>query len=267
MVGKFLGLEEVPVHLGFFIGSVVALPRGPQPTSCAGSLPKINRDDNATWPTQQEHRTGQLLAHGRRHGGDLGRFRSASAVVAAEISWTELVFLCIAGAQLISGLNVSNNNHLGLSKHYGSCCRSGPGGGAVAIITCSWWYSSGAWPERRWPRWAPSCGTTRGACSSFTGSSACTHSRGPFPSCRGSPLRLRCFSTGTPEQSGFTRWSKPLRKGRWPPVRASQRPMPWGTFLNCETDSSSGFPGGPDPAFTGATRSACGTGNRCSRGL
>ena len=121
MVGKFLGLEEVPVYtLGFFMGSVVALPRRATTNIVRGVVAeKINRDDNRSIG-QLSMNTARVnfLLMGAVMAGIWAGFDPLQQLLPPKYRGLELVFLCIAGAQLISGLNVSNNNHLGLSKHY-----------------------------------------------------------------------------------------------------------------------------------------------------
>ena len=90
MVGKFLGLEEVPVYtLGFFMGSVVALPRRATTNIVRGSLPKKSTE-TTTRASANSARTphGSTSCSWAPSWRGLGRFRSASAVVAAEIPWT-----------------------------------------------------------------------------------------------------------------------------------------------------------------------------------
>ena len=201
MVGKFLGLEEVPVYtLGFFMGSVVALPRRATTNivrgRCRKNQPRRQREHR---PTQQEHRTGQLLAHGSRHAGIWAGFDPLQQLLPPKYRGLELVFLCIAGAQLISGLNVSNNNHLGLSKHYRLVL---PINLAPVVVTVAMNY-----PFLVVPEWglAGAALATLGTLWNNAWRVLIVYRKfgvhpftGLFPSCRGSPLRLRCFSTGTP---------------------------------------------------------------------
>ena len=80
---------------------------------------KINRDDNASIG-QLSKNTARVnfLLMGAVMAGIWAGFDPLQQLLPPKYRGLELVFLCIAGAQLISGLNVSNNNHLGLSEHY-----------------------------------------------------------------------------------------------------------------------------------------------------
>lgn len=121
MVGKFLGLEEVPVYtLGFFMGSVVALPRRATSNIVRGILAdKVHREsnDNIGQLSKNTARVNFLLMASLTAGIWAG-FDPLQQLLPPKYRGLELVFLCIAGAQLISGLNDSNNSHLGYSKHY-----------------------------------------------------------------------------------------------------------------------------------------------------
>ena len=121
MVGKYLGLEEVPVYtLGFFMGSVVALPQRATTSIIRGVVAeKINRNDNASIGrlSKNSARVNFLLMSALMAGIWAG-FDPLQQLLPPKYRGLELVFLCIAGSQLISGLNVSNNSHLGLSEHY-----------------------------------------------------------------------------------------------------------------------------------------------------
>ena len=121
MVGKYLGLEEVPVYtLGFFMGSVVALPQRATASIIRGVVAeKINRDDNASIGrlSKNSARVNFLLMSALMAGIWAG-FDPLQELLPPKYRGLELVFLCIAGSQLIAGLNVSNNSHLGLSEYY-----------------------------------------------------------------------------------------------------------------------------------------------------
>lgn len=121
MVGKFLGLEEVPVYtLGFFMGSVVALPQRATSRIIRGIVAdKINRDDNSSIGQLSKNSARvNFLLMGALTAGIWAGFDPLQQLLPPKYRGLELVFLCIAGAQLISGLNVSNNSHLGYSEHY-----------------------------------------------------------------------------------------------------------------------------------------------------
>lgn len=121
MVGKFLGLEEVPVYtLGFFMGSVVALPQRATSSIIRGVVAeKINRNDNASIGQLSKNSARvNFLLMGALMAGIWAGFDPLQQLVPPKYRGLELVFLCIACAQLISGLNVSNNSHLGYSAHY-----------------------------------------------------------------------------------------------------------------------------------------------------
>ncbi|HBP44872.1 MAG TPA: hypothetical protein DD635_03150, partial [Flavobacteriales bacterium] len=121
MVGKFLGLEEVPVYtLGFFMGSVVALPQRATSSIIRGIVAeKINRDDNSSIGQLSKNSARvNFLLMGALTAGIWAGFDPLQQLLPPKYRGLELVFLCIAGAQLISGLNVSNNSHLGYSEHY-----------------------------------------------------------------------------------------------------------------------------------------------------
>jgi len=121
MVGKFLGLEEVPVYtLGFFMGSVVALPRRATAGIVRGIVAsKINEsDDESIGRLSKNTARVNFLLMATLMAGIWAGFDPLQQLLPPRYRGLELVFLCIAGAQLINGLNVSNNNHLGLSEHY-----------------------------------------------------------------------------------------------------------------------------------------------------
>ena len=121
MVGKYLGLEEVPVYtLGFFMGSVVALPRRATANIVRGIVAgKVNApDDGSIGRLSKNTARVNFLLMATLLAGIWAGFDPMQQLLPPKYRGLELVFLCIAGSQLISGLNVSNNNHLGLSEHY-----------------------------------------------------------------------------------------------------------------------------------------------------
>lgn len=121
MVGKYLGLEEVPVYtLGFFMGSVVALPQRATANIIRGIVAgKVHaEDDGSIGRLSKNTARVNFLLMATLMAGIWAGFDPMQQLLPPKYRGLEWVFLCIAGAQLISGLNVSNNNHLGLSEHY-----------------------------------------------------------------------------------------------------------------------------------------------------
>ena len=121
MVGKYLGLEEVPIYtLGFFIGSVVAIPGRATVNIVQGVIAsKISRSDTESIGllTKNTARINVLLMSTLMAGIWAG-FDPFQNLLPENFRGLENVFLCIGSAKIISGLNNSNNQYLSLSKHY-----------------------------------------------------------------------------------------------------------------------------------------------------
>lgn len=121
MVGKYLGLEEVPVYtIGFFIGSVVALPARATVNIIKGLIAnKINTQDEAQIEqlTKNTARVNVLLMVCLMAGIWAG-FAPFQQLLPEHFRGLEGVFLCIGLSRIINGLNNSNNQYLAFSKHF-----------------------------------------------------------------------------------------------------------------------------------------------------
>ena len=121
MIGMYLGLEEVPVYtMGYFIGSVVAIPMRATQRIISGIVAtKIHSSTNQDLQrlSQNSARVNFLLMASLMAGIWAG-FEPFQLLLPEKFRGLEIVFLCIGLSKLISGLNTSNNSHLGYSKHY-----------------------------------------------------------------------------------------------------------------------------------------------------
>lgn len=121
MVGKYLGLEEVPVYtLGFFIGSVVAMPNRATNNIVRGILAaKINSPQEHTIDalTKNTARVNMLLTASLMAGIWAG-FDPFQQLLPEKYQGLQTVFLCIGLAQVISGLNTTTNQYLAFSAYY-----------------------------------------------------------------------------------------------------------------------------------------------------
>lgn len=121
MVGMYLGLEEVPVYtMGYFIGSVVAMPMRATQSIIKGVVAaKIHHSSNSEMQqlSQNSARVNFLLMASIMAGIWAG-FQPFQLLLPEKFRGLEMVFVCIGLAKVISGLNTSNNSHLGFSSHY-----------------------------------------------------------------------------------------------------------------------------------------------------
>ncbi|MFZ8836925.1 MAG: lipopolysaccharide biosynthesis protein [Flavobacteriales bacterium] len=121
MIGKYLGLEEVPIYtLGFFVGSVVAMPARATASIVRGVLAhKIHSDQSESIGALNKNsaRVNVLLMTCVMAGIWAG-FDPFQQLLPEKYRGLEWVFLCIGFSRVIEGLNISNNSHLGLSEHY-----------------------------------------------------------------------------------------------------------------------------------------------------
>ena len=121
MIGMYLGLEEVPVYtMGFFIGSVVAMPmRATQRIVSGVVATKIHNSSNAEMQelSQNSARINFLLMASIMAGIWAG-FQPFQLLLPEKYRGLEIVFLCIGMSKIVAGLNTSNNSHLGFSDHY-----------------------------------------------------------------------------------------------------------------------------------------------------
>ena len=121
MVGKYLGLEEVPIYtLGFFIGSVVAMPGRATVNIVkgviAGKIHQSNTDDIG--PLTKNTARINVMLMSTVMAGIWAGFDPFQELLPENFRGLENIFLCIGLAQIINGLNTSTNPHLSLSKHY-----------------------------------------------------------------------------------------------------------------------------------------------------
>jgi O-antigen/teichoic acid export membrane protein len=121
MIGMYLGLDEVPVYtMGYFIGTVVAMPMRATSGIISGIVAtKIHSSTNQDLQrlSQNSARVNFLLMASLMAGIWAG-FEPFQLLLPEKFRGLEIVFLCIALSKLISGLNTSNNSHLGYSQHY-----------------------------------------------------------------------------------------------------------------------------------------------------
>jgi len=121
MIGMYLGLEEVPVYtMGFFVGSVIGMPMRATQKIVSGIVAvKIHNSSNSEMQrlSQNTARVNFLLMASLMAGIWAG-FEPFLLLLPEKYRGLELVFICIAVSKIISGLNVSNNSHLGFSEHY-----------------------------------------------------------------------------------------------------------------------------------------------------
>lgn len=121
MIGMYLGLEEIPIYtIGFFIGSVVAMPSRATDAILRGII-AIKQEES------HEHELKQLNKNAARvnvllmtcvMAGIWAAFSPLEQLLPPAYRGLSAIFLCIAASKMIVGLNTANNQHLNLSKYY-----------------------------------------------------------------------------------------------------------------------------------------------------
>lgn len=121
MIGMYLGLEEVPMYtLGFFIGSVVAMPSRATQAILYGIL-AFKVDQSNEKELQQLNKNAarvNVLLMTCIMAGIWAGFSPLEQMLPPAYRGLSAIFLCIAASKLILGLNSANNQHLSLSQHY-----------------------------------------------------------------------------------------------------------------------------------------------------